>query len=334
MRARRLLVAALAALCAAAPTVLPDSPSAQALAPPLIDGALPPPLIAPGIGPLSGRKVKGERPVLVVKIDNVQGAFPQAGVNDADLVYVEEVEGGLTRLAAVYSSRLPKLVGPVRSARTDNVQLLLQFGRPTIAYSGANRGVLRTVRRSPLRSAEAERLPSKFRRLASHRNPHDLFLTNVQGLLKSRPAGLAYPVGFTFSQHASGGRPAAHLTVRYPRASLRFDYNRAGKRWELTQDGRASRLTDGSRIAADSVIVQHIIQRRDINGHITPFNETIGSGKVAILRDGKVFKGTWVRNTVEEGTRYYDAQGRDIPLRPGTTWVVLLPTKHASARVS
>jgi len=54
--------------------------------------------------------------ILVVKIDDTRAAHPQIGLEYADVVYVEQVEGGLTRLAAVYSSQLPPLIGPVRSA--------------------------------------------------------------------------------------------------------------------------------------------------------------------------------------------------------------------------
>ena len=75
--------------------------------------------------------------ILVVKIDDTNAAHPQIGVESADVVYVEQVEGGLTRLAAIYTSKLPPLIGPIRSARISDIELLAQFGRVGFAYSGA-----------------------------------------------------------------------------------------------------------------------------------------------------------------------------------------------------
>src|SRR5436309_2495511 len=75
--------------------------------------------------------------VPAVKIDNIAAARPPTGLTSADLVYVLPVEGGLSRIMAVVSSRVPAVIGPVRSAREDDLELLAQFGRPAFAYSGA-----------------------------------------------------------------------------------------------------------------------------------------------------------------------------------------------------
>ena len=85
---------------------------------------------------ISGR-IGSDGPILVVKIDDTPAAHPQAGLEDADVVYIEQVEGGLTRLAAVFSSKIPDVIGPVRSARISDIELLEQFGRVAFAYSGA-----------------------------------------------------------------------------------------------------------------------------------------------------------------------------------------------------
>src|SRR5262245_57204486 len=96
------------------------------------------PSVSPGLrSPFTGEPVPGPRPVLAVKIDNLVDARPQTGVSHADIVYVLPVEGGLSRLMAVFSSDFPPVVGPVRSARLQDLQVLQQFGRPGFAYSGA-----------------------------------------------------------------------------------------------------------------------------------------------------------------------------------------------------
>ena len=86
--------------------------------------------------------------VLAVKIDNLAPARPQTGFTGADIVYVLPVEGGLSRFMAVFSSRFPSVIGPVRSAREDDLELLRQFGRPAFAYSGAQPQLLPVVERA------------------------------------------------------------------------------------------------------------------------------------------------------------------------------------------
>lgn len=89
-------------------------------------------------------------PVLAVKIDNASAARPQTGLESADVVYVEQVEGGLSRLMAVYATRLPESVGPVRSVREADLELLRQFDRPILAFSGAQGRLLPLIDRAPL----------------------------------------------------------------------------------------------------------------------------------------------------------------------------------------
>src|SRR5260370_19809145 len=92
--------------------------------------------------PFTGEPVPSLNRVLAVKIDNIVNARPQTGLTHADIVYVLPVEGGLSRFLAIFSAGYPPLVGPVRSAREDDLELLRQFGRPAFAYSGATATLL------------------------------------------------------------------------------------------------------------------------------------------------------------------------------------------------
>lgn len=98
--------------------------------------------------------------VLAVKIDNVRAARPQTGIDSADVVYAEQVEGGLSRLMAVYATKLPKTVGPVRSARESDLELLRQFDRPTLAFSGAQGKLMPLINRAPLVARPPRRRPA------------------------------------------------------------------------------------------------------------------------------------------------------------------------------
>src|SRR5450755_1962688 len=126
------------------------------------------------LSPFTGERVTTLRRVLAVKIDNIARARPQTGLTGADIVYVLPVEGGLSRFMAVFSSRMPAVIGPVRSARLEDLQILRQFGRPAFAYSGAAPAVLPVVERSRIVDLYDGRARGYFRderRIA----PHNLY---------------------------------------------------------------------------------------------------------------------------------------------------------------
>ncbi len=114
--------------------------------------------------------------VLAVKIDNAGAARPPTGVDAADVVYVEQVEGGLSRLMAVYATKLPKEVGPVRSARESDLELLRQFDRPTLAFSGAQKKLLPLIDKAPLRAVTPGNASDAFFRGSGRPAPHNLYL--------------------------------------------------------------------------------------------------------------------------------------------------------------
>jgi len=154
MRRRNLVIGACAAvaalgLAAALVAVLPGQG-----APPVSAPAGSPRLLSP----FTGEPVQALGPVLAVKIDNLAPARPQTGLTGADIVYVLPVEGGLSRFLAVFSSHSPPVIGPVRSAREDDLELLRQFGRPAFAYSGAQPRAPRSC--LPRRPARARRTTS------------------------------------------------------------------------------------------------------------------------------------------------------------------------------
>ena len=184
---------ALLALCLAtvaacsSPTVAPVSsspPSLPVTASPT-PSASPSPSASPTptptptpTSPLNGEPLdpdKGDRPVLIVKLDNTTYAQPHAGLTKADIVYVEEVEYGITRLAAVFSTSIPKRIGPVRSARITDIDLVAQYGRPAFAYSGAQRKLLPVLAKASTYDVSPNHGASAYRRDTSRRAPYNLY---------------------------------------------------------------------------------------------------------------------------------------------------------------
>lgn len=261
-------------------------------------------------------------PVLAVKIDNAGAARPQTGLDAADIVYVEQVEGGLSRLMAVYATSLPKAVGPVRSARESDLELLRQFDRPVLAFSGAQGKLLPLIDRAPLDAVTPEDAASgDYYRGSDRSAPHNLYLRPDR--LVPSPAGpAALTTGFRYGAAPSGGRPEASRTVRYPAARFTFTWseNRAG--WLVSMDGRAA-----PRVSPATVVVQYVKVRtsafHDFLGNNTPYTETVGSGKAEVLRDGRAYDVHWQRPTATDGTEFTTDDGTPVDFAEGQVWVVL-----------
>jgi hypothetical protein len=132
--------------------------------------------VEPTYNSLSGRE-GSDGEILVVKIDDTVSARPQIGIDRADVVYIEQVEGGLTRLAAVFSSEIPTLIGPIRSARISDIEILAQYGRVVFAYSGAQSKMLPVISAANLNDYGAQRQsPTIYTRDESRTSPTNMVL--------------------------------------------------------------------------------------------------------------------------------------------------------------
>ncbi|WP_419993022.1 DUF3048 domain-containing protein [Streptomyces boninensis] len=282
---------------------------------------------APGTSWFTGQD-GGNGPVLAVKVDNVRAARPHSGLGSADIVYVEQVEAGLTRLLAVYSSRLPDVVGPVRSARESDLELLRQFGRPALAYSGAQSKLLPLIHSAPL--AEVKASSKAYYRGGNRPAPHNLFLRPKRALDAAEGAGDARDIGFRFGgAPKKGGRAVAEERVRFPAAGYAFTWSKADGRWLVSMDGAPARTTDDGRVTAATVVIQKVKVRQsrfhDRGGNVTPYSETTGAGTAVVLRGGRAYDARWSRPSDGRGTTYKTKGGARLRFAPGPVWVVLAP---------
>ncbi|WP_344013702.1 DUF3048 domain-containing protein [Streptomyces thermospinosisporus] len=267
--------------------------------------------------------------VLAVKIDNSRGARPHTGVEDADVVYAEQVEGGLSRLMAVYATRLPDRVGPVRSAREADLELLRQFDRPVLAFSGAQSKLKPLIEAAPLTPVTPESFSGVYARGAGRPAPHNLYLR--PGRLMDRPAGAeALTTGFRFGRPPAGGTPEDSRTVRYPAARFTFTWSATDSRWLVSQDGSPALTTGGEQLAPATVVVQYVTVRaskfQDFLGNNTPYTETVGAGKALVLRGGKAYEARWKRPAAGDGTTFTTEEGERMNFARGQVWVVYAKT--------
>ncbi|MEV5444174.1 DUF3048 domain-containing protein [Streptomyces sp. NPDC052644] len=301
------------------------APTAPVTSPP--PSATPPDRTAgPRVSPFTGLPGR-TGPVLAVKIDNVRAARPHTGLGAADLVYVEQVEAGLTRFLAVYASQQPPRVGPVRSARESDVELLRQFGRPALAYSGVRSALKGFLQDAPLYALPPERAPAAYVRDPGRPAPHNLYLRPGRALAAAPDTTPARDIGFRFGAAPPGGRQVDEHTVRFPAARYTFTWSPDGGRWLVSLDGAPARTTDGGRVGAKTVVVQYVTVRpsayADRGGNVTPYTETVGSGTALVLRDGKAHDARWSRPSATGGTSFTTPAGAPLAFAPGQVWVVL-----------
>jgi Protein of unknown function (DUF3048) N-terminal domain/Protein of unknown function (DUF3048) C-terminal domain len=276
--------------------------------------------------PFTGEPVSSLNRVLAVKIDNVVLARPSTGLTRADIVYAIPVEGGLSRLMAIFSSHYPPVVGAVRSAREDDLQLLRQFGRPAFAFSGATPRLLPYIRRTArivdLYTGTTRGYYRDLNRVA----PYNLYAHTRQLLAQAPGVSKARGIGFRFGAPPPGGRPTRSASVSYPAATFRFTWSAAKARWLVSMDGTPAVSSNGARLSAATVVIQHTrvrTSRFKEYGRRPPFAESTGSGSGVVLRAGKAWTVHWSRPAANGGTTFSTASGQPMTFARGQVWVVL-----------
>jgi len=283
------------------------------------------------VNSLSGR-IGSDGPILVVKIDDTRAAHPQAGLEDADLVYIEQVEGGLTRLAAVFSSKIPAVIGPVRSARISDIEILEQFGRVAFAYSGAQKKLLPVIAAANLENLGAQRQSREIYANDPLRNAPTAMMLQAQTLMQKvkeqqLPVAISKSIGWKFADSFDTGTAIASAKVSWPANSYDAIWSTTDKRWLLSHSGVPNLAASGSHLGASTFVIQIVSitpsEYGDKFGGVTPFTATVGSGRGYILRDGKYIPAFWNRLNPDVGTTWRTTQGEEIPFAPGQIWIAL-----------
>jgi eukaryotic-like serine/threonine-protein kinase len=275
--------------------------------------------------PFTGEPVSSLGQVLAVKIDNLASARPQTGLKDADIVYVIPVEGGLSRLLAVFSSHFPAVIGPVRSAREDDLELLRQFGRPAFAYSGAQTQLLPVVEQARIVDLFDGSVGGYFRD-PRRDAPHNLYAHTPQLLAEASGASKAHDIGFRFGPAPSGGRPMASFSVSYPAASFMFRWSANAGRWLVWMDGAPARAAEDGQLNAPTVVIQYTKVRTSPflkAGAQPPYAESTGTGTGWVLRGGQAYAMRWSRPNADGGTTFSTLSGQPMTFARGPVWVVL-----------
>ncbi|WP_425955114.1 DUF3048 domain-containing protein [Xylanimonas sp. McL0601] len=304
-----------------------------------VSKSAPPEPAAPVVWPLTGVQVDkvAQRPALAIKIENSRDARPQTGLELADMVWEEVVEGGITRFVAVYHSQIPETVLPVRSARPMDPAIVAPLGG-ILAYSGAQPQFIAAINASGVQSVIMDRGDAGFRRDPSRRAPHNVigtpqtFLDQAHGdRTVPPPQQLAFAAEVGKGTASSTGSAAHRIDVRMSGIQRTvWDWDAASGTYLRSDGTTPSVSTAGTRLSARNVLLLavHMVntQWRDPAGNPVPETQLVGSGSGVLASGGKYVELSWSKESLDARVLLKGKDGKEVQLDPGTTWVELVPT--------
>ena len=284
--------------------------------------------VVSGTYPLTGMPAvdpaKAARPAIGVKIDNGAAARPQSGLERADVIY-EEFTEGITRFVVLFHSSDAPFVGPVRSVRPADPNIVKPFGGPLV-FSGGAPAVLSVVSAAGVTQV-TENDRATLRRRPGRRAPHNLY-TDTDAMFRKGGAGAPPPfspflrAGETGT--AAGATPATSLRLApAPKVTAAYQWDPGAGVWMRSTDGRPHTLEGGAQISPKNVIVQYTPYVEFPADRKVRYPEVVGSGDALILLNGTQVKARWTKSSVGAMTTYADSAGKPISLAPGQTWVHL-----------
>ncbi|MDQ3753015.1 MAG: DUF3048 domain-containing protein [Actinomycetota bacterium] len=292
---------------------------------------------------LGGRrpdKVRLKRPAVAVKVENAPVAWPVSGLEKAEIVYEELVEGGVTRFMAIYHCSDAPKVGPVRSARVVDPAIMKPYTR-ILGAAGANAIVQRALDKARVISINEEQAGSAMTRVSRPglASEHTLY-AGTEGLRKIGRARFDKPPPqgiFSYGPLAPKGRRLGSVSMSFGDIT-QVVYRWVDGKWRRFEDGAPFVTERGRQIAVDNVLIErHRINYSkgvvDITG--TPSTEiadTTGSGAAFLLRDHRLIRGKWTRKSVKKPAKFMTLQGKEMVLRRGKTWIELVPTRKGQAK--
>jgi len=291
-----------------------------------------------GIAPFTGLPTNdpavATRPALVVKIDGHSAARPQFGLDQTDIV-IEEMVEGISRFMAIFQSQVPTLVGPVRSARTQDVLIVPMLSHPLFAWSGGNKIVSALMDQAPVTNLAAFSTAGRvgqWYRDTTRQIPHNL-IAHGAGLFSAAPTGSTAPTPILrYRSAATGpsGLASGGVKVVLEGSHVQWVWNSSTARWVRSENGSAHVAADGVTLSAANVVVLEVAYHTSVADAHSPEAQTVGSGAVLVYTGGHMIQGTWSRPTTSDPWTLTDASGHEIELTPGNTWIELAPIGHVA----
>lgn len=301
----------------------PSQPAPAAVEP---KPAAPEPKPAPAAAALPG--------AVAVMVENSPQARPQAGLEQADLVYEMESEGGITRFLAFYFQNQAAKVGPVRSARMAFYDVATAYGAP-YAHAGGNYDVLAVLGRnqkSILNVDEIYTAGESFWRTKDRTAPHNLYTST--DLLVKRAKGQQFTLKplarFAEGDAPPGGKAVSAISFSWGPRTQGVEWTWNGKRWQRSHEGQPHVVESGSRVEADNVVLlftRFSWDQRAQDGEGQYNVSIVGAGSGYLYRGGQSYAIKWSKPSREEHYNLTMPDGSRVPFAPGQTWVEVLKEK-------
>jgi hypothetical protein len=295
------------------------------------------PAVAAPACPLTGQPAPGgqvpQRPALAFKVDNYPAARPQSGLTDADIVFEEPVEGGITRLVAVFQCQSANLVGPIRSARAIDVPILDQLSKPLLVHAGGINPVIGLLNGGDLINDDVFTHGSIVQHPSGRYAPYDTYAsTSAAWGLNPNDTTPPAPL-FTYAAASPTGTPVGSVHIPFSGTNDNtWTWSPVYSAWLLSIGGVPANVEDGgTRISVANIVVQtvHITYGpwlENSEGGLEVQAQLTGSGPLAVFRNGEEITGSWQRPALTDPTQLVAPDGSTIALAPGKTWVELVPS--------
>jgi hypothetical protein len=267
--------------------------------------------------------------VTAIMIENSPDARPQSGIKDSGVIFEAIAEGGITRFVVLYQQEKPGLVGPVRSVRSYYVDWIAAFNA-SVAHIGGSKAALDEVRNGSYRDIDQFFNSAAYYRASDRYAPHNVYTTfeRLDALNASKGYTSSTFTGFTRKDSVASTAPTA-TSLNVDISSATYDssyvYNIATNTYDRSQAGAAHMDRESGQISPRVVIVMTIPQRTVLEDGNREQMDTIGSGKAVIFQDGVATEVTWSKASKTDQLKFTDAEGADVPLARGQTWLTSVP---------
>lgn len=295
------------------------------------------PVPAPLTGVILQDATVARRPAVSVKVDNGPQGRPQSGIDKADVLIEEKVEGGITRFVAIFHSEDADPVGPVRSVRSTDVDLVAAIGG-VFAFAGGIPAFERQAKALPVTVVSESDSAEGFKFPADKRRPFKTYTDTATLRSMAKDNDEPPPAFFDFLGAGepfgpAGAVPATTARVSYGRTAFAVDYDAPSGTWKRSTDGRPHATQGGSQLAFANVIVQRTTYRattfKDTSGAVVDEAVVVGSGDAVVLSQGRQATVRWTKPSANAVTTYTDAAGAPVRLAPGRTLIALPPADAA-----
>ena len=340
------MLAVLVPLGCTAPAETPPTPAPVTRAADItVDKVAPPPPVVPLTWPLTGVPTTevAARPALSVKIENPREVRPQSGLESADVVWEQVVEGGVTRFVAVYHSSIPPEVGPIRSVRPMDPAITAPVGG-IIAFSGGQARFVDALAGAGLQLLSNDEGHPGFYRRAGRSSPHNVFGDPARFLAQADAAHSTAPSPLfavarrpELATATRVGAPAGSVQITMSTYSQPgWTWDAASSAWLRTESGAPATAASGARLATTNVVVLRVdlvdSGTRDPAGAVVPDTRLTGSGAATVATGGRTVQATWSKESVGAPLRL-TSDDEPVLLAPGKTWVELVPNGTGAVTV-